>query len=357
LHLVCASFRAERGLAIFLANGALKDLIQERGRPCGLISYGEQAMTDVVCIGILVADVWAKPVNEWPERGRLSLVDRIGISIGGCAANTGIHLAKLGGSVAVMGKVGRDVFGEFVTKTLESYGIVARVARSDEAGTSATMVMIDDEGERSFIHYVGANATLRPEDLDMELIKQARVVAFLGALVMPGFDGEPAASVMAEARAAGATTALDTVWDDTGRWMEVLEPCVRQADLFLPSLAEAQELTGEREPRRVAKKLLDYGVKVVVLKMGEEGCYVLSREGEEYMVPVYEVNAVDGTGSGDAYVAGFLRGYVEGWPLERCAKFGNAAGALCVTGIGATAGTRSFEDTMAWLREREPDYW
>lgn len=314
-------------------------------------------MADIVCTGILVADVWAKPVNEWPEWGRLSLVDGIGISIGGCASNVGIHLAKLGADAMVMGKVGEDVFGDFVIATLESYGLQTRVARSSEAGTSATMVMIDDAGERSFIHYTGANTKLRPEDLDLEAIRRARVYLFAGALVMPGFDGEPAASVMAQARAAGVTTALDVVWDATGRWMEVLEPCVRQADLFLPSLPEAQELTGRQEPREAAEALLEYGIKIVVLKMGEEGCYLLSAEGEEYRLPIYPVEAVDGTGSGDAFVAGFLRGYVEGWPLEKCAKFANATGALCVTGVGATAGTQSLDHTLGWLREREPGYW
>jgi len=308
-------------------------------------------------MGILVADVWAKPVNEWPEHGRLSLVDAIGLSIGGCAANAGIHLAKLGGTVTVMGKVGEDGFGDFIIKTLESYGVDAQVARSAEAGTSATMVMIDDHGERSFIHYMGANTKLRPEDLDLDVLRASRVLCFGGALVMHGFDGEPAASVMAAARQAGVTTALDTVWDATGRWMGVLEPCLRQADMFLPSLPEAQQLTGKTQPREVAEALLGYGVKIVVLKMGEQGCYVLSHKGEEYSLPVYPVEVVDGTGSGDAFVAGFLRGYLESWPLEKCAKFGNAAGALCVTGIGATAGTRSFDDTLMWLREREPGYW
>lgn len=314
-------------------------------------------MADVVCTGILVADVWAKPVDQWPERGRLSLVDRIGLSIGGCAANTGIHLAKLGGDVCVMGKVGADGFGDFVISTLESYGVEAVVSRATDEGTSATMVIIDGAGERTFIHYIGANSRLQPEDLDMEAIKSARIFHFAGALVMPGFDGEPAASVMAQARQAGVITSLDTVWDASGRWMEVLEPCLRQADLFLPSIAEARELTGEREPRAVASALLEYGVRIVALKMGEEGSFVMSADGEEHLVPAYPVQAVDGTGSGDAYVAGFLRGMLEGWPIEKCAKFANAAGALCVAGIGAIAGTKSFQETIAWLREREPDYW
>jgi sugar/nucleoside kinase (ribokinase family) len=314
-------------------------------------------MADVVCAGILVADIWGKPVNEWPQRGRLALVDRIGVSIGGCAANTGIDLAKLGVDVVVMGKVGADALGSFVVQTLQSYGVRVQVAYAQDVGTSATMIMIDDAGERTFLHYMGANAALRPEDLDLETIKGARIFHLAGALVMPGFDGEPAATVMAQARAAGVTTSLDTVWDASGRWMSVLEPCLRQADIFLPSLPEAQALTGLEEPAEVAQALLSYGPKIVALKMGERGCYVRSAEGEEHWVPIYEVEVVDGTGSGDAYVAGFLRGLLEGWPLKKCAKFGNAVGALSVTALGTVAGTRSFAETLAWLREREPHYW
>lgn len=314
-------------------------------------------MPDVACMGILVADVWAKPVDEWPERGRLGLVDRIGISIGGCAANAAVDLAKLGADVAVIGKVGNDVFGDFVVKTLESHGVVSAIARSERHGTSSTMIMIDSAGERTFIHYIGANSDMRPEDVDMDLVRRSRIFLFAGALVMPGFDGEPAASVMAAAREAGVLTALDVVWDATGRWMEILEPCLRQADIFMPSLAEAQALTGEEEVERVAEVLLSYGVRIVALKMGAEGSYVRSVDGQEFYVPVYPVEVVDGTGSGDAYVAGFLRGLVEGWDLERCAKFAAATGALCVTALGAVEGVRSFDDTLAWLRSIEPDYW
>ncbi len=314
-------------------------------------------MPDVSCLGILVADIWAKPVDEWPERGRLGLVDRIGMNIGGCAANSGVDLAKLGADVAVLGKVGADGFGDFVVNVLESYGVKAAVARSERHGTSATMIMVDSEGERTFIHYIGANGDLRPEDLDMDVVLSSRILHFAGALVMPGFDGEPAASVMRQAREAGVMTSLDVVWDATGKWMETLEPCLREADIFLPSLAEAEQLTGEKDVERIAEVILSYGVKIVAIKMGGEGSYVRSADGRELRVPVYPVEVVDGTGSGDAYAAGFLRGLLEGWDLERCAKFAAAVGALCVTALGTIDGVRSFEETLAWLKSIEPDYW
>jgi sugar/nucleoside kinase (ribokinase family) len=314
-------------------------------------------VADIVCLGILVADVWGKPINDWPERGRLSLVDEIGVGIGGCAANTGLSLLKIGGDVAIMGKVGADGFGDFVLETLRSHGAdVSGVLRDSKVGTSATMVMLDDAGERTFIHYIGANGCVKPEELNMDLICSAKVFHFAGALVMPGFDGEPAASVLKAAKAAGVTTSVDTVWDATGRWMELMAPLFPHTDLFLPSITEAAEITGQTEAADIAAALVDLGVGTVALKMGPEGSYVRSGDVSLH-VPPYPVNAVDGTGAGDAFVAGFLRARLLGWDLERTTKFANAVGGLCATGIGTTAGVKDFAGTLEYLKGLEGAYW
>ncbi len=314
-------------------------------------------MPDVVCLGILVADVWGRPVDDWPERGRLSLVNEIGIGIGGCAANTGVALQKLGAQAAIMGKVGADGFGDFVRETLRAAGAdVSGVLSDPSVGTSATLIMVDSAGERTFIHYIGANSKVRPEELDLGLIASARVFHFAGALVMPGFDGEPAASVLRAARQAKVTTSVDTVWDATGRWMALVAPLFPHTDLFLPSLAEAAEITGRTEPAEIAAALVDLGVGTVALKMGPEGSFVRSGE-VALQVPAYRVEAVDGTGAGDAYVAGFLRARLLGWDLERCAKFASAAGALCTTAPGTSAGLRDLAGTLEFLAQREPGYW
>ena len=314
-------------------------------------------MSEVVCLGILVADVYGRPIDDWPEHGRLAVVGEMGIGLGGCAANTGLGLVKLGVDTAVVGKVGEDGFGRFVTETLRSGGAKTEgVVVDDRPGTSATMVMIDSQGERTFLHYPGANGRLRVEEINFDLIASCRIFHCAGALVMPGFDGAPMAECLRRAREAGVTTALDTVYNDTSGWMDTLAPCLEYTDIFLPSLTEAQKLTRLEDPPAVAEKLISRGPKTVGLKMGEEGSYVRTAD-QELRVPAYRVNVVDGTGAGDAYVAGFLRGVLAGWNLEHTAKFANAVGALCTTGIGTTAGLRDFEGTMAFLREQEPGYW
>lgn len=314
-------------------------------------------MSEVVCTGILVADIWGRPIDSQPEHGRLMLVDEIGIGVGGCAANTGLGLAKLGVDTAIIGKVGNDGFGEFVRSEIAAHGIdTSGIKVTDERGTSATMIMVDSAGERTFIHCIGANSTMRLEDIDFAQVAEARIFHLAGALVMPGFDGEPAGSVMKAAQEAGTITCLDVVWDDTGRWMELLEPVLPYTDIFLPSLAEAVEITGEQEPDKIARVLMDCGVKTVGLKMGEEGCYVRTAD-REIRAGAYKVEVVDGTGSGDAFVAGFLLGILRGWDLEDIAHFANAVGALCVTAPGTTAGLRDFDGTIEFLVEQEGERW
>jgi sugar/nucleoside kinase (ribokinase family) len=304
----------------------------------------------IVCIGILVADVVGRPMHAVPEPGRLVLVDEMGLYTGGCAVNAATALAKLGLPVEVIGKVGDDPFGDFVVDAMRDRGIGTQgVKRDQEVGTSATMVMVDPDGERRFVHYIGANARLTKEDVDLQLVSEASILHIGGSLVLPGIDGDPTAELLGEARTAGVTTFLDTVWDDTGRWIMLLEPSLQFIDYFIPSLPEAQAITGLKDPYDVVKALIDYGAGVVALKMGADGCLVMSKENETLRLPAFDVEVVDATGAGDAFAAGFIAGIWQGWSLEKTAQFATAAGALCVTGLGASGGIRSLLETIQFM--------
>ena len=309
-------------------------------------------MPDVTCVGIVTADVVGKPIDALPGRGQLALVERMELHTGGCAANTGIGLAKLGVDTAIIGKVGSDGFGDFIVRRFAEHGIdVGGIARDRETATSATMVLVHSDGERSFLHYFGANATLREADVDFACVQRSKVLHIAGAQVLPALDGAPMAHLLKRAKAAGITTALDTVWDATGRWMELTGPSLPYTDYFLPSYAEAQRLAvGYETPQDVAQFLLDAGAKVVALKLGDQGCYVRAATGAEVRLPALPVKAIDALGAGDAFVAGFLAGVVRGWNLEQCARFATAVGASCVTALGATTGIRSFDETLDFLR-------
>ncbi len=306
-------------------------------------------MADITCLGILVADLVGKPVDEFPGRGKLVLVDQLELHSGGCAANTGVSLAKIGIDTAVIGKVGSDGLGDFMVGVLEKNGIdPSGVVRDPKVGTSGTMVMVHGDGERSFIHYLGANASLVEEDVDFGRLKGTKILHVAGSFLMPAFDGEPTANVLRKAQEMGITTSLDTAWDGKGRWMSVLKPCLQYVDYAVPSIEEARMVTGKHEPADVAKVLMDHGVKIVGLKMGEDGCYIRSAD-EEIRIPRFNVNAVDALGAGDAFAAGFLTGVLKGWDLEKTGRFANAVGALCVMALGATTGIKSLEETLAFV--------
>jgi sugar/nucleoside kinase (ribokinase family) len=304
----------------------------------------------VVCLGILVADLVGRPLRSMPAPGRLALVQEMGLYTGGCAVNSASALALMGIPVEVIGKVGADPLGDFVVSALRQRGVGAQgVKRDSESGTSATMVMVDPEGERRFVHYIGANARLTLDDIELEVVRTASILHVAGALVLPGIDGEPTAWLLKEARAAGVITFLDTVWDDTGRWMEVLAPCLSYLDYFIPSLPEAQALTGREDAIDVARILLDLGVGTVALKMGADGCLVATQGGEVFQLSAYEVEVVDATGAGDSFAAGFIAGIWQAWSLKQTAHLANAVGALCVTGVGALGGVRPLPETLHFM--------
>lgn len=310
-------------------------------------------MADVTCLGILVADVVGKPVDEVPDRGKLTLVDTMELHTGGCAANTGIALAKIGVDTAIIGKVGDDGFGDFMIKALGGWGAdCSGIVRDGTSNTSSTMVMVHGDGERSFIHYIGANAALTEDDVNFDVIKNSKILHVAGTFLMPAFDGEPTARVLKKAQEMGVTTSLDTCWDSKGNWMKLLEPCLPYMDYAVPSIEEARMCTGQHDPADVAKAFMDKGVKTVALKMGDQGCYIRSAD-VELSIPIFPVDAVDATGAGDSFAAGFLAGVVNGWDLERTGKFANATGAFCVTAMGASTGIKDQKTIEQFIASRE----
>jgi len=307
-------------------------------------------MADVICLGIVVADLLARPVDAWPERGKLVLTKHMELHIGGCAANTAIGLTRLGIPTGVVAKVGDDPLGEFVINALSREGVDSQGVKKDaSAQTSTTMVCVHGDGERSLIHCVGANAALQEADVSFELMKGAQVLHVAGSLLMPGFDGDPTARVLKRAKEMGLITTLDTAWDGSGRWMTTMSPVFAYVDYALPSIEEARMLTGRQDPPEVARELIARGVKTVALKMGEHGCY-LRDDSQELTIPAFQVEAVDASGAGDAFAAGFLAGLVKGWDLESTGRLANATGALCTLALGTTAGLRSYEETKRFMR-------
>jgi len=310
-------------------------------------------MFDAVCIGILVADAIAKPVDGIPERGRLSLVDKIELYTGGCAMNAAIDMAKIGLSATVIGKIGDDGFGSFMTGALKKENVdISGLVISKESSTSASVVLSDSGGERTFLHCLGANAEFTDDDIDMDIIAKTDIVFVAGSMLMTAFDGQPCARFLKRCKALGKYTILDTAWDSKDRWMSVLKPCMSYLDVFMPSYEEAVRLSGGlTDPEAIADSFIALGVKTAIIKLGKDGCFIKdSDSGIKRMLPTYsEIKPVDTTGAGDAFCAGFITGLAKGFTLVECCEFANAVGTFCVMDIGASTGIRSFDEIKEFM--------
>jgi sugar/nucleoside kinase (ribokinase family) len=177
---------------------------------------------------------------------------------------------------AAIGSIGKDSLGRIVVEELSGWAQNLWIHEDETSPTSATLVLVHPDGERTFISAVGANASLKQEHLPWdEMIEAGARAVHLGyALLLPGLDGAPMMRVLEKARELGLLVSLDVTWLPAASWEDALAPlpCV---DVFCPNLTEAEAITREADPARAADALLDAGVKEVgAITLGEKGCYV-----------------------------------------------------------------------------------
>jgi len=309
---------------------------------------------DVACCGISVVDVFGKHIDKIPEKGKLTVFDTMEMHSGGCAVNTANALGKMGISAAVISKTGNDVYREFLINEMKLNKVDTTAVKADRSvSTSFTFVMVPSDGQRRFIHTPAANKAFCYDDIDFEIVADSRILHIAGTFLMETFDGEQTARALQKAQSIGVITTLDTAYNDRLEdWNSIMKPCYPHLDYFLPSIEEAEKLSGLEDPKQMAAFFKDQGCKVVGIKMGEKGILVLS-DNTYFEVPVYDVDVVDTSGAGDAFVAGFLAGLSKQWDVERCARFGNAVASFCVQSIGTTTGIRSFEEMQKFQLEMD----
>jgi len=301
---------------------------------------------------MLTTDIFAYPVDYGRITVDSTVIDKIEVLSGGDAMNVALVLAKLGCDVGFCGMAGNDMFGGYIKEILNNHGVDARgLKTTDKAATSAVVVLVDKKGERVFLYSGGANDLFSYDDVDVELMKEAKHIHISGTFAMPEMDSGGSLKILQKAKELGKTTSMDVTWDGRGRWISVAEPFLPYLDLFMPSENEAVQIAGETEPERIADFLLAKKVGTVVLKLGEKGS-LIKNETEHFYTPIFPVAAVDTTGAGDSFVGGFLSRFVAGAPLAECARFATAVSAFCVQTIGATAGVPDTVTVNEFLSKR-----
>lgn len=310
---------------------------------------------DVVCMGILVADNFVTPITRLPHAGELMIVEDIIPDTGGCAANTGVGLTKLGYKVALIGKVGPDSFGDAIIQDMRRKGLdPVGIKRSPTIPTSKTVILSVVGEDRRFLHTFGANADLSLDDVDLSLIDQARVLYIGGYLLLPRFSQDDLLVLLHRAKEVGAMTVVDVAVPTTGGEEYTLERSLKKAlpyiDAFLPNDDEALNITGYEDPEDQARAFIEAGCGTVVITMGEKGALLRNNE-KTLFAPTFEIEVVDPSGAGDAFDAGFIAGLLEGWDEERTLVFAAAIGASACTKLGCTPGVFTMAEAEEFLAQ------
>lgn len=325
------------------------------GRPHGDSSHGN-AIDCIVC-GTCVADILVRPVplSQPVGGGRLFHVEPIEVTTGGIVCNSGTAMQRLGLRVAASSLVGDDLWGGVVRSRLAGEGIeTAAIESHSSLATSTTAVLIDPSGERSFAHHVGA-----PQALDLAFIRrQARHFGNSRMALIGYFGLLPALEpVLPEAlgaiRSTGCRVALET--GGSGGTLAQLTPALAHVDIYVPSLDEAVHQTGLSAPREIIDCYRRHGAAGIVgVKLGTRGTLLSPSAGDVFEIPCIAAPGpvVDTTGAGDSFLAGLLTGLLRGMPPGEAGLLGAATAACCVTGLGATAGLRSFDETLRLTRSQ-----
>ena len=274
---------------------------------------------------------------------------------GGAPANVAAAAARLGLSAAFIGKVGDDLHGRFLRRTLEAEGVdVSALVLDPGTSTSLAFVELGTDGERdfSFVRRGCGDTRLKPEEIPAALIQRAKVL-HLGTLSM---TEEPARSATAWAlslaEAAGVTVSCDVnyrapLWDSEKAFLHACDALLPRVQLLKVSLEEAALLTGFSQPEQAADAIKGrWGVETVAVTLGAEGAWL------DGPCPAFRAQAADTTGAGDCFWAAWLYARLRGRP--DALPFACAAASLCVEKRGAIPAMPTLIEVEERLKQNGP---
>jgi sulfofructose kinase len=289
------------------------------------------SQVDVVGVGLNATDTLI-PVPHFPERGAKVEIRSASALLGGQVASAMAACQQWGLRTRYVGKIGDDAFGELHRAEFARLGVEARLFTAPGCGSQQAFILVDPSGERTVLWKRDPRLTLLRDELQRAWIINARM------LHLDGHDTDAATRAAQWARAAAVPVVADL--DDLYEGYEKLLPNI---DFLITSRDIPERLTLEKDLRKslpeVARR---YRCKLAAATLGEEG--VLAWDGDRFMyAAAYHVEAVDTTGAGDTFHAGFIYGYLQGWKLQQQLEFACAAAALNCAAMGARGGIQPVE--------------
>jgi sugar/nucleoside kinase (ribokinase family) len=313
-------------------------------------SGGSERDIDVLVLGEINPDVIVRGADPRPQFGQVELlVDAIELVVGSSSAIFACGAARLGLRVAFVGVVGDDAMGRFMLDALGARGVDVSACRVDPAVPTGASVILAGDTDRAILTAPGTVPLLRDDDIPATLLDRARHL-HVGSVFLLDALRPRLAERFAAARRAGITTSFDCNWDPRGTWDGGLRQILGQADVFLPNAAEAKRIMGREPVEDAARALVALGPRVVAVKLGVDGALAAEPDGTITRVPAIAVDAVDTTGAGDSFDAGFLAAWLAGRPVRDCLAVGVACGSLSTRGVGGAATQPTLAEAEAAAR-------
>lgn len=309
---------------------------------------GKHMNLDLICIGMALVDSIIRGFDPSPVSASGYVAESGSLNVGGEAVNASVAAAKLGLKTGIFCALGEDDAGEMVLNELRRNGVESRtVIRT--GGTPVTTMFVRQDGSRKSVTNQAHRFNFHPEK-DPSLFTDARAV-LLGSLFRAPFD-DPAVihKVVSAAKAAGQLVFADTKLPNfRPLTLADLRDSLPQIDWITPNEDEARHFTGKEDPEAMADVFMDYGIRNVIIKLGGKGC-LLKNNQKTIRLPALPVKAVDATGAGDNFAAGFISEILRGAEPEQALCFANACGALCATAVGAGTALKNREQVLDLLR-------
>jgi sugar/nucleoside kinase (ribokinase family) len=304
---------------------------------------------DVIVIGDCNPDIVLRGDDVRPEFGQHEkLVPDAALVIGGSGSITSCACARLGLRTRFIGATGDDLFGRFMLGQLDDWGVDTTLCPVLEGVSTGFSVVLSDGTDRAIRTHTGTIDSLRLNHTPLDELTRARHVHISSYFLQPALASQ-LPELVAQVRAHGVTVSVDPNWDPAGAWDNGLASLLASVDVFLPNAAEARAISGVPGTAGAALQLARTG-NLVVVKDGEKGCIAAQRSAVTSQ-PGFPVQCLDTTGAGDAFDAGFLRGWLEELPLTDCLAYGCSAGALSTRSIGATGALPTIDELKTTIAE------
>ncbi|MDO5581089.1 MAG: carbohydrate kinase family protein [Planctomycetia bacterium] len=306
-----------------------------------------------ISAGIIFVDIGCEPIDHSPKAGELVPTTGVHPSLGGCASNVAINLARLGVPVGLCGCIGTGPLSDFVVNALKDPLIdTAKIKRSQTQEPGCTMIINVKGEDRRFVSTTGANAEFELNDIPDDWSAESDVLYLGGFLMMPLLESPKTIDFMKNYRKQGGKIILDVVLYGDRPYQDAILPLLPYVDYFMPNDDEGQLISGLEDPLDQAKFFADAGAPVSVITCGSNGSLYYS-EKEKFRTGIFSVDFIGGTGSGDAFAAGFAAALLDNADPYLLMKRASAQGMSCVRHRSATESVFTRKEMEAFLADHD----